>query len=86
MSFEFAATLAISAVVLAAGVVTVVCRRRIARNASAIGASGRGMSTPRSAGLVGAFMIGIAILGPLIVLWINPGMATSWPGSGLPIR
>lgn len=79
MTFEFTMTLIGSAVLFVAGLVVVVGRRRIARNASAAGARGKGMHTPRAAGFVGAFMILLGFLGPLIVLLLNPRIATSWP-------
>lgn len=79
MTFEFTMALVGSAVLFVTGVVFVLGRRRIARNAATLGAGGKGMDTPRSAGMVGAFLIALGILAPLLVLWINPGMVTSWP-------
>jgi len=76
MTVEFGLVLTISTLVFVAGLVMILGRRRIAENASAAGA--KGMGTPRSAASIGVFFIAIALLGPVIVLVLNPRMVTLW--------
>ena len=83
MTVEFGLVLGISAIIFGVGLILILVRRRIAENAAAAGA--KGMSTPRSAASLGAFFIAIGLFSPLIVLVLNPDMATSWNLSGVPI-